>query len=113
MRNITPAYAAMSKFLRGHFVRVRKFSFRFCDAVRRKQIPSHRCPFLIDHAKYDADFFEATSINFIAGLTVEPEQNTHDNFLYNTSFMPPYALEVMRFALGIYARIPRMTPELT
>src|SRR5262245_58193362 len=78
MRNITPAWGAMSKLLRGHFV-LRKFLFRFCDAVRRKQVPRYRCPVLIDRAKYDADYFEATSINFIGGLTVEPKPNTHND----------------------------------
>src|SRR5262245_30706927 len=87
MGNLTPAFVTMGKLLRGHFVRVRKFSFRFCVAVRRKQVPSHRCPFLIDHAEYDADFFEATSINYVAGLTVEPEQHLvcHENFLSGES----------------------------
>ena len=65
---------------------------------------------LIDHAKYDADFFAATGINFVDGLTVEPEQNTHDNFLYILPHMP---FEVVRFALCIYTGIPRMNPELT
>jgi hypothetical protein len=77
----------------------------------KKTVPSHRGPCLIDHAKYDADFFAATGINFIGGLTVEPEQNTHDNFLYNNSFIPPYALQ--GHALCIYTVIPRMNPELT
>ena len=56
---------------------------------------------LIDHAKHDPYFFQATRINFVGGLTVEPEQNTHDNFLN-----PHMPFKMMRFALCIYAGYP-------
>jgi hypothetical protein len=62
--------------------RLRKFLFRFWFAVRKKLIPSHRLPCLIEHTKHDADFFEVvTSIYYVADLTAYVEQvceTTHD-----------------------------------
>src|SRR5690242_671087 len=106
-RNIYPAFDLISELLAYRHTRdshqpgeerelggrLRKFSLRFRFGVRKKLIPRHRLPCLIEHAEHDADSFElVTSIYDVAGLTahVEPVcEASHDRipssiFLFST-----------------------------